>query len=183
MLAGADGGEGLAELLAVAGEVLRDAGRVGKADEHGRVAGAHLVDQLADAPLGLFQSVGLFVGGLHAGRVVDEEHQPAAAEVQGLPRRPQQGQEEDEHHQKLQIEQQVVPQPLPDRVDVQVFDRLVPEVGGGHLHGRRLSLRKYSSTIAGGTAASAAHCHQVSKLESSGSMGAVLPRERAALCQ
>ena len=36
--------------------------------------------------------------------------------------------------------------------------------------GRRLSFKKYSSTIAGGTAARSDHCHQESMLRKSGSM-------------
>ena len=49
VLARFDRGQGLAELLVVVGEVLFHPGGVGEADQHGRVAGVHLVDQVAHA--------------------------------------------------------------------------------------------------------------------------------------
>ena len=55
---------------------LLDPGAVGEADHHRHVARAHLVDQLAGPPLGLVQPRGRHVGGLHAGRVVDQEDEP-----------------------------------------------------------------------------------------------------------
>ena len=81
VLTGVHRRQGLAELLAVVGEVLLHAGGVGKADQHGRVSGVHLVDQFAHAAFGLFQPARLDVGSLHTGGVVDQEDERGAGET------------------------------------------------------------------------------------------------------
>ena len=52
--------------------------------------------------------------------------------LRALPTRPQQRQHRQRDQQQLQQQQQALPQPLPEAVDVQVFDRLVPQVRAGH---------------------------------------------------
>ena len=42
----------------------------------------------------------------------------------------------------MQQQQQALPQPLPERVDVQIFDRPRPEIGAGHLQRLPLELEK-----------------------------------------
>ena len=72
----------VAQLPAVVGETICSTRAASaKADQHRHVAGAHLVDQLADPPLRLVQPGGLHVGGLHAGRVVDQEDETVAGQV------------------------------------------------------------------------------------------------------
>ena len=130
------------QLPAVVGEALLDPRRVGETDEHGHVAGSHLVDQFAHPPLGLLQPRGGHVGGLHAGRVVHQEDQPVVQGLDPLPTRPQQRESGQQDDQQLQQQEQVPPQPLPDGVDVQVLDRFPPEVRAGHLDRPPLELQE-----------------------------------------
>ena len=91
-----DGLQPPVQQAAVVGKALLDPGGVGKADYHGHVARLHLVDQLAHLAFGFVQPRRLHVGGRHAGRVIDQEDEPAADQLGPLPTRPQQG----PHHQK-----------------------------------------------------------------------------------
>ncbi len=130
-----DGGQPLAQLAAIIGEFLHDLRRIGETDDHRRHARVHLVDQPVDELLGFFQAVFRVrrVSGRHAGRIVDQENEPLSFQPGALPAGPQQGQHRQGHQQQLQEQEQALSQALPKAVDVQVFDRLLPQIRAGHL--------------------------------------------------
>ena len=82
------------------------------------------------------------VGRRHAGRVVDQEDEPLAFEPAPFPTRPQQREHRQPDQQQLQKHQQILPQPLPQAVDVQVFDRPLPEIRARHFERLPLELEE-----------------------------------------
>ena len=121
---------------------LLDAGRVGKADDHRHVARGHLVDQLADARLASASRVGLTSVALMLAELSTRKMNRSPVNL--LPRQPGRSSASmaNGDQQQLQQQQQALPQPLPDAVDVQVFDRLVPQIRAGHLQRLALELEK-----------------------------------------
>ena len=82
------------------------------------------------------------VGRRHAGRVVDQKDEPIAVELRPLPTRPQQREHRQRDQQQLQKHQQILPQPLPQAVDVQVLDRPLPQIRARHLQRLPLQLQE-----------------------------------------
>jgi hypothetical protein len=97
---------------------LLDLGDVREADDHRRVALLHRFDQLLSLLLGVVQPRRADVGRPHARRRVDEQDDPVPQQLRPLPARPQQREADQGDQQELQKEQQALPQPLPQRVDV-----------------------------------------------------------------
>ena len=89
------------------GEHLLDPGGVGEADEHRHVAAVHLFEQFADLAFGLLQARRLLVGGLHAGRVVDQEDGALADLLFTSTPRVQHGQQGKKDQEELQEQEQV----------------------------------------------------------------------------
>ncbi|MGA2034900.1 MAG: hypothetical protein ABSG68_21840 [Thermoguttaceae bacterium] len=65
-----------------------------------------------------------------------------AGQPQGVPAGPQHGQHGRQDHQQLHQQEDVPPQPLPDAVDVQILDRLVPQERAGDLDRPPLELQE-----------------------------------------
>ncbi len=133
----------LAQQPAVVGELLHHVGLVVERDDHGAHAGVELIDQPADALLGGVETrAAVGVARRHAGRSVHQENELLPLERLALPAGPQNRQDGQADHEQLEQQEQIAAEPLPQAVDVQVFDHLRPQIGAGYLDRLALELEE-----------------------------------------
>ena len=96
-------------------------------DDRQLVAQPHALDQPPAFVLGRLEPAGRHVARIHAGRVVDHQHQPPRPRLLPAEDRVGQGQHQKGQERELQQQREQMPQLLPERPRLLLLEDLLPE--------------------------------------------------------